>query len=117
MSAVRVGWASPGEAVDEGGGSRRRRGISETVPLITRLLRWNRHEAAEGDMTVVDVDTHWESTASGSNPLKPWKDLLPKDLDRLAFAIAGDLLRALPPDERPDAARLLPGLVRAAEDR
>lgn len=68
-------------------------------------------------MTVVDVDTHWESTAPGSNPLKPWKDLLPKDLDRLGFAIAGDLLRALPPDERPDAARLLPGLVRAAEDR
>jgi hypothetical protein len=68
-------------------------------------------------MIVVDVDTHWESTAPGSNPLAPWNDRLPKGLDRLAFAIAGDLLRALPPERRPDAATLLPGLVRAAEQR
>jgi predicted TIM-barrel fold metal-dependent hydrolase len=68
-------------------------------------------------MRVVDVDTHWESTAAGSNPLKAWNQLLPKDLDRLAFAIAGDLLRALPPERRPDAATLLPGLVAAAEAR
>lgn len=68
-------------------------------------------------MTVVDVDTHWESTTPGSNPLKAWNHLLPKDLDRLAFAIAGDLLRAVPPEGRPDAATLLPGLVAAAEAR
>src|SRR4051812_4977437 len=70
-------------------------------------------------MTVVDVDTHWESTGygTGDHPLQPWLDQLPDDLDRLAFGIAGDLLRALPPDERPDARTLLPGLVKLAEAR
>src|SRR3954454_12700971 len=47
-------------------------------------------------MTVIDVDTHWE---------------------RLAHGIAGDLLRALLPQRRPDGRTLLPALVRLAEQR
>ncbi|HZQ88120.1 MAG TPA: amidohydrolase family protein [Acidimicrobiales bacterium] len=71
-------------------------------------------------MAVIDVDTHWESTdfAPGSHPLQPWLDRLPGDaVERLAFGVAGDLLRALPPDRRPDGRALLPSLVRLAEQR
>jgi len=71
-------------------------------------------------MAVIDVDTHWESTdfAPGSHPLQPWLDRLPGDaVERLAFGVAGDLLRALPPERRPDGRALLPSLVRLAEQR
>ena len=70
-------------------------------------------------MSVVDVDTHWESVefAPGEHPLDPWLDRLPVGVERLAFGIAGDLLRALPPDRRPDGRTLLPSLVRMAEER
>jgi predicted TIM-barrel fold metal-dependent hydrolase len=69
---------------------------------------------------VIDVDTHWESTAfaPGSHPLTPWLDRLPSDpVEDLAFGIAGDLLRALPLDRRPNGKTLLPGLVQLAEER
>lgn len=70
-------------------------------------------------MTVIDVDTHWERQhfAPGEHPLEPWLDRFPKDVERLAHGVAGDLLRALPPEHRPDARTLLPGLVRMAEER
>jgi predicted TIM-barrel fold metal-dependent hydrolase len=70
-------------------------------------------------MTVVDVDTHWETTdfGGGGHPLEPWLDRLPSGVERLAHGIAGDLLRALPADRRPDGATLLPTLVRMAEER
>ena len=71
-------------------------------------------------MTVIDVDTHWESTAfaPGEHPLEPWLDRLPTDgTERLAEAIAGDVLRALPAGRRPDARTLLPNLVATAEQR
>jgi predicted TIM-barrel fold metal-dependent hydrolase len=71
-------------------------------------------------MSVVDVDTHWESTgfAAGEHPLEPWLDQFPADpVERLAHGIAGDLLRALPPQRRPDGRTLLPALVRLAEQR
>jgi predicted TIM-barrel fold metal-dependent hydrolase len=38
-------------------------------------------------------------------------------VEALAFGIAGDLLRGLPPERRPDARTLLPGLVQLAESR
>ena len=71
-------------------------------------------------MTVIDVDTHWESAEflNGGHPLDPWLDRLPRDgVENLAFGIVGDLLRALPGDRRPDGRALLPGLVRLAEER
>lgn len=70
-------------------------------------------------MTVIDVDTHWETGefAPGAHPLEPWLDGLPEGIERLAHGIAGDLLRALPADRRPDGRTLLPGLVRMAEER
>jgi len=71
-------------------------------------------------VTVIDVDTHWELAqfASGEHPLEPWLDQLPQHgVDRLAHGIAGDLLRALPAERRPDARSLLPGLVALAEQR
>lgn len=71
-------------------------------------------------MAVVDVDTHWETTefAVGANPLEPWLDRLPRDhVERLAHGIAGDLLRALPQERRPDGRTLLPALVKMAEER
>src|SRR5215216_1136820 len=71
-------------------------------------------------MPVIDVDTHWESidVRSTDHPLGPWLDRVPTEsAEALAFGIAGDLLRALPDDRRPDARRLLPGLVRQAEER
>jgi predicted TIM-barrel fold metal-dependent hydrolase len=68
---------------------------------------------------IVDVDTHWEATSYASDefPLAPWRDQLPGSLDMLAFGIAGDLLRALPAEDRPSAMELLPNLVRMAEER
>jgi predicted TIM-barrel fold metal-dependent hydrolase len=65
---------------------------------------------------IVDVDTHWEvqGFAAGTDPLGPWADRIPKGIDRLAFAIAGDLLADLP-EPRPTGEQLLPGLVQAAE--
>jgi predicted TIM-barrel fold metal-dependent hydrolase len=71
-------------------------------------------------MTVIDVDTHWEVSefAAGEHPLEPWLEQLPSSsVERLAYGIAGDLLRALPDQRRPDGRRLLPGLVRMAEAR
>lgn len=67
---------------------------------------------------IVDVDTHWEvqGFAEGADPLAPWADRIPKGLDRLAFAIAGDLLADLP-EPKPSPAQLLPGLVKAAESK
>jgi predicted TIM-barrel fold metal-dependent hydrolase len=65
---------------------------------------------------IVDVDTHWEATSyEGEHPLQPWIDELPSGVDMLAFGVAGDLLRALPSEERPTAHELVPTLVRRAE--
>ena len=66
---------------------------------------------------IVDVDTHWESVSydTGEHPLGPWLPELPKGVDMLAFGVAGDLLRALPPEDRPTAHELLPALVRKAQ--
>ena len=65
---------------------------------------------------IVDVDTHWETTgfARSDDPLGPWRDQMPDGLARLQFAIAGDLLRALPADQWPSPTEMLPGLVSAA---
>lgn len=79
---------------------------------ITTLLDWPANDAEVEPMPVVDVDTHWECAAPGTDPLAPWADLLPKGLDSLAFGVAGDLLRALAPGHRPESRTLLPGLVR-----
>jgi predicted TIM-barrel fold metal-dependent hydrolase len=71
-------------------------------------------------MAVIDVDTHWEVDhfAPDEDPLGPWRDDLPSDMvDRLAQAIAGDLLESLPDEERPDGATLLPSLVALARAR
>ncbi len=71
-------------------------------------------------MTVIDVDTHWETVAiePSRHPLGPWLEQLPLDgLERLAHGIAGDLLRALPSGRRPSGRVLLPGLVELAERR
>jgi predicted TIM-barrel fold metal-dependent hydrolase len=66
---------------------------------------------------IIDVDTHWESVTydAGEHPLGPWLPELPKGADMLAFGVAGDLLRALPPEDRPTAHELMPALVRKAE--
>ena len=61
-------------------------------------------------MTVIDVDTHWEVSefAVGEHPLEPWLEQLPSSsVERLAYGIAGDLLRALPDQRRPDGRTLL----------
>ncbi len=71
-------------------------------------------------MAVIDVDTHWEvgHFDPGNDPLGPWRDDLPSDMaDRLAQAIAGDLLEALPEEDRPDAPTLLPSLIAMAKSR
>ncbi len=70
-------------------------------------------------MAVIDVDTHWETSkwAGTEHPLAPWLSTLPSGLDLLGHAIAGDLLNALPAGRRPDAATLLPGLVRMSQER
>jgi len=67
----------------------------------------------------IDIDTHRESTqfAPGQHPLE-WFDRLPGHaVERLAFGVAGDLIRALPEECRPDGRTLLPTLVRMAEQR
>lgn len=65
---------------------------------------------------IIDVDTHWELASSSKNgPLAPWRDHLPGYGDLLAFAIAGDLLSALPEAERPSARQLLPALFARAD--
>jgi predicted TIM-barrel fold metal-dependent hydrolase len=68
---------------------------------------------------IIDVDSHWETTrfAPDADPLGPWAEHLPRGVDRLAFGIAGDLLRALPPERRPSAEQLLPSLVDLAKSR
>ena len=68
---------------------------------------------------IIDVDSHWETTrfAPGEDPLGPWADDLPVGVERLAFGVAGDLLRALPEAHRPTAKQLLPGLVNMAKQR
>jgi predicted TIM-barrel fold metal-dependent hydrolase len=68
---------------------------------------------------IIDVDSHWETTkfAPGEDPLGPWADDLPVGVERLAFGVAGDLLRALPEGHRPTAKQLLPGLVDMAKQR
>jgi predicted TIM-barrel fold metal-dependent hydrolase len=68
---------------------------------------------------IIDVDSHWEVShfAPGAHPLEPWLDRLPVGSERLAHAIAGDLLRALPASDRPSAEELLPSLVSAARER
>ena len=70
-------------------------------------------------MTVVDVDTHWEIADLGDDehPLQPWRGRFPEGLDALAHGLAGDLLRVLPVEHRPDAKTLMPALVRIAEER
>jgi predicted TIM-barrel fold metal-dependent hydrolase len=70
-------------------------------------------------MTVIDVDSHWELARypKGEHPLEPWRAELPRDLELLAFAIAGDLLEALPNSQRPTPQQLLPKIVEAAEQR
>jgi predicted TIM-barrel fold metal-dependent hydrolase len=70
-------------------------------------------------MTVIDVDTHWEVAefGPGEHPLEPWLGHFPAGMEALAHGIAGDLLRALSPDRRPDAATLLPTLVQMAKER
>lgn len=65
---------------------------------------------------IVDVDTHWEIAHGAKHgPLAPWRDHLPGHGDLLAFAIAGDLLAALPESERPSARALLPALFARAD--
>jgi predicted TIM-barrel fold metal-dependent hydrolase len=68
---------------------------------------------------IIDVDSHWEITrfSPHDDPLGPWAARLPRGADRLAFGIAGDLLRALPAERRPGAEQLLPGLVNLANER
>lgn len=62
---------------------------------------------------IVDVDTHWEATsfAPGRHPLEGFQDRLPMPLDRLAHALAGDLLAGLPADRRPESAALIAHLA------
>jgi predicted TIM-barrel fold metal-dependent hydrolase len=75
-------------------------------------------DTEESAVLVIDVDTHWETGAfaPGTHPLEPWLDRIETSpVERLAHAIAGDLLDALPADRRPDGATLLPTLVQAAK--
>jgi hypothetical protein len=69
-------------------------------------------------MTVIDVDTHWEvnGLTPESHPLGPWLDQIPTGVENLSWVVAGDLLRALPVERRPDGRELLPGLVRRSEE-
>jgi predicted TIM-barrel fold metal-dependent hydrolase len=62
---------------------------------------------------IIDADTHWEvdGLPPAEHPLAPWSDQFPDDAGFLADAIAGDLLAALPPADRPDPRELLAGLV------
>ena len=68
-------------------------------------------------MTVIDVDTHWEvgelRAGRASARSRGSTGSRPTGVELLAYGIAGDLLRALPDDRRPDGRELLPGLVPA----
>jgi predicted TIM-barrel fold metal-dependent hydrolase len=70
-------------------------------------------------MAVIDVDTHWEfDFRNGDDPLAQWNDRFPPQrVERLAHAIAGDLLDALSVNRRPDGPTLLPSMVRSATER
>ena len=60
-------------------------------------------------MAIIDVDSHFEPSgfAPGEHPLWELRDELPPFVDVLVENIAGDLVRALPDDQRPDPAALL----------
>ena len=60
-------------------------------------------------MAIIDVDSHFEPSgfAPGEHPLWELRDELPPFVDVLVETIAGDLVRALPYDQRPDPAALL----------
>jgi predicted TIM-barrel fold metal-dependent hydrolase len=68
---------------------------------------------------IIDVDTHWETDGldPAEYPLRKWADRFPDSAGRLAHAIAGDLLQALDPADRPEGRTLLPGLVKASDER
>jgi predicted TIM-barrel fold metal-dependent hydrolase len=70
-------------------------------------------------MTVVDVDTHWEVErfARGEHPFEQWRARFPSRVDHLANGLAGDVLRALPDERRPDGNTVLRFLVEDAERR
>lgn len=69
-------------------------------------------------MTVIDIDTHWEiGEQPGSHPLEPWREQFPTGVDRLAFAISGDLVASLPPERRPSPKELMASLVSLAKAR
>ena len=61
-------------------------------------------------MPVIDVDSHFEPTSfpPGDHPLWELRDQLPAFADVMVANLAGDLYRAMPPDQRPDPASLLP---------
>ena len=61
-------------------------------------------------MPVIDVDSHFEPTSfpPGEHPLWELRDQLPSFADVMIANIAGDLYRAMPADQRPDPASLLP---------
>ena len=58
-------------------------------------------------MTVVDVDTHWETAvfAPGTHPLEPWLDRLPDGVGRLAHGIAATCSAPSPPIGAPTGGR------------
>ena len=62
---------------------------------------------------IIDVDSHWEVDRydDAVHPLAPWIDRIPKPFDMLAFGVAGDLLAALEPDDRPTSEELLAPLI------
>jgi predicted TIM-barrel fold metal-dependent hydrolase len=59
---------------------------------------------------VIDVDSHFEPGVfpPGEHPLWELRDQLPSFADVLVANIAGDLYRAMPADQRPSPAALLP---------
>lgn len=67
---------------------------------------------------VIDVDSHWESSAHGPGqfPVRGYEDRLLDDLGSVAHALAGELLHALPPEQRPSDEHLLAHLTAAADD-
>lgn len=67
---------------------------------------------------IVDVDSHWEVDryADEGHPLEPWIDRIPRPFDRLAHGVAGDLLDALEPDQRPSTSELLAALIARAPE-
>lgn len=60
---------------------------------------------------IVDVDSHWTFPYEfrvHDGPLRQFAAELPNEGDLLGYFLAGDLLRALPADERPTAHELFP---------